>query len=188
MKRLVFALVLFLLPVAASCGGDDPTGPFTSGEMILTFSEITSADIEDGIIERDLSVATAAANLWISYVRLVTDLCGHEPVDFSVFSIAITLDLEESEEVSVLEQVLDGDVTLYFTAGGTTVDIGTGVLSGAGPVALQGISSAESLAVLYTEMLAGTFNVGLRGETSRTTNDDFSLDLNVSFLTRASCQ
>ena len=121
-------------------------------------------------------------------MRLVTDLCGNDPADFSVFSIAITLDFEESENVSQLEQVLDGDVTLYFTSGGTTVDIGTGVLSGAGPVALTGLSSAESLAVLYTEMLEGTFNVGLRAETSRTTNDDFSLELNVSFLTRASCQ
>jgi len=155
--------------------------------MILSFS-ITSEDIESGVIDRDLSVATAAADLWISFVRLVTDLCGNEPASFDVFSIAVTLDLEESEEVSQLEQVLDGQVTMYFTQGGATVDIGTGMLSGADPVSLQLLSSQESLAVLYSEMLAGTFNVGLRGETSRTTNDDFSMQLQVSFLTRATCQ
>lgn len=187
MKRLVCALLLSSLPAMAGCSGGDPVGPFTSGEMILSFS-IAPEDIEGGVIDRDISVATAAANLWISYVRLVTDLCGNEPASFDVHSIAVTLDFEASEEVSQLEQVLDGQVTVYFTQGGTTVDIGTGVLLGAGPVGLQGLSSQASLATLYTEMLAGTFNVGLRGGTSRTTNDDFAMQIQISFLTRATCQ
>jgi len=188
LKRIVCALLVSALPVVLSCGGDsDPVGPFASGEMELRFAGISPSDIEAGIIDRDVSITSAAANLWVSYVALVTDLCGREPVGFSVNSVAILLDLEESE-VSQLEQVFDGAVTVYLAAGGVSVDIGTGMVSGAGPVVLQGDGTEEALAVLYSAMLANSFQVGLRGETSRTSADDFSMDVDVTFLTRASCQ
>jgi hypothetical protein len=156
--------------------------------MELRFAGISPSDIEAGIIDRDVSITSAAVNLWVSYVALVTDLCGREPVGFSVNSVAILLDLEESTDVSQLEHVFDGAVTVYLAAGGVSVDIGTGMVSGAGPVVLQGDGTEEALAVLYSAMLANSFQVGLRGETSRTSADDFSMDVDVTFLTRASCQ
>ncbi len=188
MKRLVCALLVATFPIVSGCGGDDPVGPIASGPMQLSITGIAPSDIEAGVIDRNVSITTAAANLWPSYVRLVSDLCGRDPVGFSINSLAMSLDFEESLNVSQLEEVFDGTVTIYLTAGGATVEIGTGLVSGAGPVTLQGVSTEEALAVLYTQMLAGTFQVGLRAETSRTAEDDFSLDVEVSFLTRASCQ
>ena len=100
----------------------------------------------------------------------------------------MSLDFEERVNVTQLEDVFDGTVTVYLTAGGTSVDIGTGSLAGAGPVELQGHGTEDALAVMHPQMLAGSFDVGLSGTTSRTTDEDFSMDVEVSFLTRASCQ
>lgn len=188
MKRLICALLVSSLPAALGCGDSDIVGPFAGGPMQLTVAGIIPSDIQAGFIDRDVSITNAAANLWVNYTRLVTDLCGNEPVGFLISSLAVTLDFEESLNVTQLQQVLDGTVTVYLSAAGTTVDIGTGLLTGVGPVALQDLSTEESLAVLHPQMLAGNFRVGLRGETSRTSDDDFSMDVELSFLSRASCQ
>ena len=156
--------------------------------MQFSITGVGPGDIEDGIIDRNVSITSAAANLWTSYVRLVSDLCGREPVGFSINSLAISLDLEESVNVTTLDDVLDGTATVYLAGGGVTVDIGTGVLSGAGPVGLEGVSTQQSLAALHALMLASEFNVGLRAETSRTDAADFSMDLQLTFLARAHCE
>lgn len=189
MDRLLCVLLLWSLPAVLSCGGDgDPVGPIASGPMQLMITNISPSDITDGVIDRDVNINTAAVGLWASYLRLVTDLCGREPVGFTISALAVTLDLEESVNVSQLEQVMDGTVTVYLAAGGVTVDIGRGLLSGLGPVGLEEVSTQETLAALHDRMLASDFQVGLRAETSRTDGGDFSMDVEVSFLTRAFCQ
>ena len=195
LNRLLCALLVSVLPAVLSCGGDsDPVGPFASGPMELTINSINPSDITAGIIDRDVSITSAAANLWASYIRLTTDLCGREPVGFSIGALALTLDLEGSVNVSALDDVIDGTVTVYFAstqgndASAVRVDVGTGVVSGIGSVGLEEVSTRETLAALYDRMLSSDFRVGIRAETSRTDSDDFSMVVEVSFLARAFCE
>ena len=163
-------------------------GPIDGGPMEFSVTGIGPSDIQGGVITREVSIVSAAANLWTSFARLTTDLCGQEPVGFIISALGISLQLEGSENVTRLDDVFDGQVTLYLSGGGVTVDIGTGLLSGVGPVGLDEISTRETLAPLHANMLASNFNVGLRGETSRTSGDDFSMDVETTFLARAVCQ
>ena len=194
LNRLLCALLVSSLPAALSCGGSDPVGPIQSGPIEITVNGISPSDITGGIIDRDVSINTAGANLWSSYVRLTTDLCGREPVGFAISALALTLDLEGSVNVSALDDVMDGTVTLYFAdtqgneASAVKVDIGRGMVFGLGPVGLEEVSTRETLAALHTRMLGSDFHVGLRAETSRTDSDNFSMAVEVSFLARAFCE
>ena len=162
--------------------------------MEITVNGISPSNITGGIIDRDVSINTAGTNLWSSYVRLTTDLCGREPVGFAISALALTLDFEGSVNVTALDDVLDGTVTLYFAstqgndASAVKVDIGRGVVSGLGPVGLEEVSTRETLAALHTRLLGSDFHVGLRAETSRTDSDNFSMAVEVSFLARAFCE
>ena len=162
--------------------------------MEITVNGISPSDITGGIIDRDVSINTAGANLWSSYVRLTTDLCGREPVGFAISALALTLDLEGSVNVSALDDVMDGTVTLYFAdtqgneASAVKVDIGRGIVFGLGPVGLEEVSTRETLEALHTRMLGSDFHVGLRAGTSWTDSDNFSMAVEVSFLARAFCE
>ncbi len=188
MKGFWCGLPVLLLPLITGCGGDDdPVAPIRSGEISLVMSGIGPSDIESGVIERNVDITSAAVNLWTSYVRLTTDLCGNAPAGFGINTLEVRLDLEESVGVTALDEVFDGTVTVYFGAGGTTVDVGSGVLTGQGPVGLAASATREALAVLHDGMLESDFRVGLRGGTSRTRNDSFSMHLSVTFHAQAFC-
>ena len=188
MKGPWFGLPVLLLPLITGCGGDDdPVAPIRSGEISLAMSGIGPSDIESGVIERNVDITSAAVNLWASYVRLTTDLCGNEPAGFGINTLEVRLDLEESVGVSALDEVFDGTVTVYFGAGGVTVDVGSGVLTGQGPVGLVESGTRETVGVIHDGMLDSDFRVGLRGGTSRTPDDSFSLDVHVTFHAQAFC-
>ena len=189
MKRPWSTFPAFLLLAVMGCGGGgDPVAPIRSGEISLAITGIGPSDIESGAIQRNVDITSAAVNLWSSYVRLVTDLCGSEPAGFGINTLAVLLDFEQSVEVSALDEVFDGTVTVYFSAANVAVDVGAGVLTCPGPVGLVESATREALAVIHDQMLDSDFRIGFRGGTSRTPDDSFSMDVHVTFHARAFCE
>lgn len=195
MKRLPLALVLALLVISGCGGDDDPMGPVDSPTITLTVNSMNPSDIRTpGIIEKDENISTESGNPWGRFIDSATDECGGDPAGFDVLMVSMALDVAGSQDVTQLDDVIDGTATVFFSstrgsdASAVRVNVASGPVVGAGPVTLPLAATRASFAVLHERMVGGDFHVGVRGETSLTDNDDFSMDVRVTFSARALCQ
>jgi hypothetical protein len=186
-------LVLPVLILTTACSD---LGPVDSAVIALTINSMNSSDIDPpGIIEKDENISTETGNPWGEFIRAAEDLCGDAVSGFEVLSATLGLDVAGSSGVSVLEDVISGDATVFFSstrgndATAVRVDVASmSGVSGTGPVNLPVTATRAQLQTLFERLLGGDFHVGLRAETDRLDSDSFSMDARVSISARAHCE
>jgi len=188
-------LLVVTIIALSGCGGESPMSPVDSEIFSITINSMNPSDIRTvGIIEKDENVSTGTGNPWGEFIKVAGDKCRGDPLGFDVLNASIALDVAGSQNVSGLEDVISGQVTVYFasTQGSDATAIRVYVASaaspsGTGPVTLSVTSSRVQFDVLLDRLLGGDFHVGLRAETDRTEDDSFSMDVVVTLQVRAHC-
>jgi len=185
--------LLFVALILPACS--DP-GPVDSSTITITVNSMNQSDIDPpGILEKDENISNETGNPWGEFIKAAESECESSPRNFQMISVSLALDVAGSQEVSVLEDVITGGVTVYFAstrgsdADAVRVNVASASsVSGVGPVPLGNLASASDLRVLRERLVGGDFHVGVRANTNRTDNDSFSADIRVIFRTRAHCE
>lgn len=180
--------------IASSCSS--APGPVDSGEITITINTMNPSDIRTpGTIEKDENISAETNNPWGKFVREARDACAGDPVAFEVLSARVALDVDGSQDVAVLEDVINGAATIFFasTTGSDSsavrVDVASAAAAtGLGPVSFAVGATQDSLASLHQKLVGGDFHVGLRAATTLTDQDNFSMDVRITLSARAFCE
>jgi hypothetical protein len=194
--RLTFGAAL----VAVACGetGGASSKTVDSGSIVVAINSMNASDIRTaGTIQKDENISTGTGNPWGEFVKKAKAQCGKDPAGFEVVSAVIALDTSGSggRTVTKFEETISGAATIFFAstqgndASATKVDVADANRpTGAGPVALTIRAAKDALKPLQARLLGGDFHVGLRAATSKTSKDDFSMNVRATVAARASCE
>jgi hypothetical protein len=172
--------LLLLLPLALSLIA---CGPSHEGTVTYQVS-LKPGGVIGGTITDSLRVDSSDAQ-WTAFLSQARTTLGEAPSRFEVTSARMLLDVTKSKNVSTLQDVLSGDVTVFLRASatGTQVDVAT-LENPRGSAQLDLDTPPTSLESLDANLARGDFLLGLRGGTPRTSSSDFeaviTLTLDVS--------
>jgi hypothetical protein len=161
--------LLFLLPLALSLIACGP-----SHEGTVTYPvRLKPGSVIGGTIADSVRVEPGDAQ-WTAFLSQARATLGEAPSRFEVTSARMQLDVTESKNVGMLQDVLSGDVTAFLRASetGTQVDIAD-LADPKGSAQLGMDTTGSSLESLEANLSRGDFLLGLRGGTPRSPTGDF---------------
>lgn len=191
--------VCFALAAVACAGTDAASGKTVdSGSIAVVISSMNPSDIRTaGTIQKDENISTGTGNPWGEFIKKAKAQCGKDPAGFEIVSASISLDTSGGggRTVTKLEDVISGTATVFFAstqgndASATKVDVAEASRpTGAGPVSLTIRATKDALKPLQARLVGGDFHVGFRAATSKTSKDDFSMNVRATVAARALCE
>jgi len=184
-------LVLLACLTAIGCGPSDLTAPIGSQDLRFIVRGITASDIASGIIAKSANVNAEPGDPWGAFLAEVRGICGGDPESFDVTLAGFGLDITTGT-VESLDEVFTGDGVIHLRPGSSTADqvhVAEGMVLGSGGefVFIVPGDLRARLGPLRSQLLAGNFHVAVSGETARTANESFSLDVRVRLRATAYC-
>ncbi len=167
MKTIAAIAPLALL--LAACGSDGTSGPVSySAPVGITFQAITSSQAASPPMSVAKGITTESGNPYGAFINTAKSRLGHDPSSVAVTSATLEL-LGSSTNVSALESVFTGAVSVAFDVKGTNTVYPVASISiaspvGPGPVQLAVAFDFASLAPAdRTALIQGQFDVVVSG-------------------------
>jgi len=155
-------LVALPLVFAAACA-DDPVSYSAPVGIVL---QVKSNDIaSDGTMALDKMITTESGNPYGKFISDAEAKLGHAPSLIELDSATLTLDASKSTNITLLEQVLTGDVATSFVLNDTNTVLdaahfanptGAGLFNGASAFDMTTLSNDD-----VTMLIGGSFKVQL---------------------------
>jgi hypothetical protein len=180
-KALTIGLMLAATGLLAGCD-EDPVN--ATGRIVIELSGISQGDIVDGSVSNAKNVSTESGNPYHAFLVQANSTLGGDPARIRVEAAEITLD-PSSTGVASFADLFNASAEVFLDAdvGGTVVVARVNAPTGTGPVALEVVSTDDTLAPIMDALLSGDFQVGVRGTTALTSADDFDarIDVGIGF-------
>ncbi|HEX5060190.1 MAG TPA: hypothetical protein VFV99_12560 [Kofleriaceae bacterium] len=178
-KTPLIALVLF-----AACG-DDPVNYSAPVGIEL---KAKSGDVANDAITEDKGITTESSNPYGAFVTEAKNRIGHDPSNIVLDTLTLTLG-GQSTGVTVLEQVVTGDVVVKFLTNDTNNTFVVGhFASPTGPGPVDGDESFDMAADVgdqdIAKILGGSFHVVISATPATdfaTKGAEASLELKFTF-------
>ncbi|HEX8440071.1 hypothetical protein [Archangium sp.] len=168
MRFLNALLPLFLILTAC--------GPSHEGTVTYRVS-LKPGDVTVSTITEDVRVDPEDAQ-WKAFLSQARATLEQAPTHFEVTDVRVQLDVTKSKNVSTLQDVVTGDVTLFLRSDetGPQVEIAE-VEDPTGSAQVSMDTTGASLETLEANLARGDFRLGVRANTPKTSGSDFEATL-----------
>jgi hypothetical protein len=167
-------LILPLALILAACGGP-------GHEDTLTYQvHLGAGDVTGSSITEDIHIDPNDA-YWQNFLNQARNTLGEAPTRFDVTNVRLQLAAPKSRNVSMIQDLFSGDVTVFLRANdsGTQVDIAE-LEEPQGSAQVSMGLTRDDLEPLNANLLRSDFRLGLRGSTPKQASSDFDATVIVT--------
>jgi hypothetical protein len=160
--------------ILAACGGP-------GHEDTLTYQvHLGAGDVTGSSITEDIHIDPSDA-YWQNFLNQARNTLGEAPTRFDVTNVRLQLAAPKSRNVSMIQDVFSGKVTLFLRDhdSGTQVEIAE-LEDPEGSAQVSMGLTRDDLEPLTGNLLRGDFRLGLRGNTPKQASSDFEATVIVT--------